>query len=374
MNTPVILLDGLSAEDALRVKEYFSRQGVEACCTQNRGVKKICYRVKWRNTPPLDFLSDFSPSSRPDSAASFDRSVLESALLDKDTKLRPLEADRQLEKRIADEKITQVTRELEDWKNRGEALRRDVQVLTEARDQLQRSLSEAQQGRAAKLPPAAPSTLPLQPAGGGEAEVLKLREEVHDLIRAKERLESALLGAKSELDAAEKQNRLFAIEREKLEHAAMSAHDGKRHAMQASEELKVQLAGMADEIKALEDARDSFEKALAQTQTQWELSRKMAAILETDRGGLERSLLQARSLYAALLKDAQSWQKKAGSLTEASGAAQQSAPEGNAADFLKAMDEARDQYRRIETECRLVRDYFERKFEEIRKTFESGQP
>ncbi len=372
-NTPVILLDGLSQEDALRVKEYFQQRGAEACVTQNREVKKICYRIKWRSAPSLDFLSNFQASSV--SPASEDKSALERALLEKDSKLRQVEADRQLEKRIADEKVIQIMRDLEDWKSKGMALRRDVQVLTEARDHLQKALLEAQQlrGEASRSPsqpvfPAAAAAPVSRPLDGG-SDTQKLREEVQELIRAKERLESQLLSARAELEASEKKNRLFAVEREKLEHAAMAAHDGRRNALEASEELKIQIQSMMDEVQSLQEARDSFEKALAQSQGQWEWTRKMALVIETDRGGLERSLLEARSLYGALLKDAQDWQQRAGSLAgetsvEKFGA---SLGSGSSPELLKALDEARDQYRRLENECRLVRDFFEKKFEEIRK-------
>lgn len=370
-NTPVILLDGLSQEDALRVKEYFQQRGAEACITQNREVKKICYRIKWRSAPSLDFLSSFQASVSP---VSEDKSALERALLEKDSRLRQVEADRQLEKRIADEKVTQIMRDLEDWKSKGMALRRDVQVLTEARDHLQKALLEAQQlrGDSAKSPAASvfaatPAPAPRPQEGGADTQ--KLREEVQELIRTKERLESQLLSARAELEASEKKNRLFAVEREKLEHAAMAAHDGRRNALEASEELKTQIQSMMDEVQSLQEARDSFEKALAQSQGQWEWTRKMALVIETDRGGLERSLLEARNLYGALLKDAQDWQQRAGSLAGETSVEKFSASFGGVSspELLKALDEARDQYRRLENECRLVRDFFEKKFEEIKK-------
>lgn len=371
-NTPVILLDGLSQEEAVRVRDYFQQKGAEACITQNREVKKICYRIKWRTPPALDFLSSFQSLPNPSSA---DTASLERALLDKDSKLRQLEADRQLEKRIADEKVTQMMRDLEDWKSKGLALRRDVQVLTEARDQLQKSLLEAQQTRGDSVKSSTPAfsaalaaSSGVRPAEGG-SETQKLREEVQELIRAKERLETQLLAARGELEAAEKKSRLFAVEREKLEHAAMSAHDGRRHALEASEELKAQIQTMTEEVQSLQEARDSFEKALAQSQSHWEWTRKMALIIETDRGGLERSLLEARNLYGALLKDAQAWQQKAGSLTQETSLETLGASLGGSSpELLKALDEARDQYRRLENECRLVRDFFEKKFDEIRKS------
>lgn len=371
-NTPVILLDGLSQEDALRVKEYFQQRGAEACITQNKEVKKICYRIKWRSAPSLDFLSSFQASINP---VSEDKSSLERALLEKDSKLRQVEADRQLEKRIADEKVTQIMRDLEDWKSKGMALRRDVQVLTEARDHLQKALLEAQQlrGDAAKSPApsvfAAPAAVPASRPAESGSDTQKLREEVQELIRTKERLEGQLLAARAELEASDKKSRLFAVEREKLEHAAMAAHDGRRNALEASEELKTQIQLMADEVQSLQEARDSFEKALAQSQGQWEWTRKMALVIETDRGGLERSLLEARNLYGALVKDAQVWQQRAGSLTDESSVEKfgASLDGGSSPELLKALDEARDQYRRLENECRLVRDFFEKKFEEIRK-------
>lgn len=363
MNTPVILLDGLTQDDAGRVKKYFLQNGAEACITQNKEVKKICYRIKWRSAPSLDFLSNFQAAV---SSGGGDKTSLERALLEKDSQLRQLEADRQLEKRIADEKTTQIMRDLEDWKSKGMALRRDVQVLTEARDHLQKTLFEAQQsqGTAKSSAPAFPSTG--TPESGPE--VQKLREEIQKLLRDRERLESQLLEVKANLESSEKKNQLFSVEREKLEHAAMSAHDGRRNALETSEELKAQIQAMTSELEALQEARDSFEKALAQSQSHWEWTRKMALVLETDRGGLERSLLEVRSLYAALLKDAQDWQQKAGSLAqETSLEALEASLGGASPELLKALDEARDQYRRLENECRLVRDFFEKKFEAIRK-------
>ncbi len=377
MSTPVILLDGLSQEEAARVRDYFQEAGAEACTSQNREVKKICYRVKWRSQPDLSFLGGFtaSPKGSGDAKGISDRTAAE-----KDAKLRQLESERQLEKRIADEKVNQIMREMEDWKSKGTALRRDVQVLTEARDQLQRSLLDAQKAletlqRGGTVKPAATlsslpeSVLQAKPGEGG-TEVLKLRQEMQDLVRTKDHLESSLAAAKAELEALEKKNRTFAVEREKLEHAAMTAHDGKRNAVEAAEELKQQIKAMSAEVEALEEARDSFEKALAQSQSGLEWTRKMTLVLETDRGGLERSLIEVRSLYAALLKDAESWKERAGTLShETSLAALESTLAGGsgaAPELLKALKEAREQYQRLENECRLVRDFFEKKFEAIR--------
>ncbi len=378
MSTPVILLDGLSQEEASRVRSYFQQGGAEACISQNREVKKICYRVKWRSQPDLSFLGGFNPAQKSEGA---EKSSADRALLEKDAKLRQLETDRQLEKRIADEKVNQIMREMEEWKSKGTALRRDVQVLTEARDQMQKALTEAhqalealQKGGAAK-PLSTFSSLPeasLQAkTGDAGGETQKLRQEIVDLTRSKERLESSLLTTRAELEASEKRNRAFAMEREKLEHAAMSAHDGKRNAVEAAEELKLQIKAMTAEVEALEEARDSFEKALAQSQSGLEWTRKMAIVLEIDRGGLERSLIEIRALYSALLKDTQSWRERAGSLSqESSLAALETAVAGGGAspELLKALDEAREQYRRLENECRLVRDFFEKKFEAIRNT------
>ena len=55
-NTPIILLDHLPHEQANRIKEYFSENGVEVMLTQDSFYKRRCYRTVWPTMPNLESI------------------------------------------------------------------------------------------------------------------------------------------------------------------------------------------------------------------------------------------------------------------------------------------------------------------------------
>ncbi len=55
-NTPIILLDHLPHEQASKIKDYFSDQGVEVSLTNDSFYKRRCYRTVWPAIPNLDSI------------------------------------------------------------------------------------------------------------------------------------------------------------------------------------------------------------------------------------------------------------------------------------------------------------------------------
>src|SRR3989338_563068 len=55
-NTPIILLDNLSREQAVQVKRYFQAAGAEIMLTNDTFLKRKCYRTVWPEPPSLSFL------------------------------------------------------------------------------------------------------------------------------------------------------------------------------------------------------------------------------------------------------------------------------------------------------------------------------
>ncbi|MBI3307163.1 MAG: hypothetical protein HYZ84_05090 [Candidatus Omnitrophica bacterium] len=58
-NTPIILLDNLTKDDAVRVKKYFQPTGAEIMLTNDLFLKRKCYRTVWPDTPTLSFLEEW---------------------------------------------------------------------------------------------------------------------------------------------------------------------------------------------------------------------------------------------------------------------------------------------------------------------------
>ncbi len=68
-NTPIILLDNLTQQVAVQVKEYFRSTGAEMVLTSDVFVKRKCYRTVWPNEPNLSFLRDWNRAPKPSESA-----------------------------------------------------------------------------------------------------------------------------------------------------------------------------------------------------------------------------------------------------------------------------------------------------------------
>ncbi len=67
-NTPIILLDHLPHEQASKVKDFFSDQGVDIALSNDNFYKRRCYRTVWPATPNIDTIIKPALGSQPSSS------------------------------------------------------------------------------------------------------------------------------------------------------------------------------------------------------------------------------------------------------------------------------------------------------------------
>lgn len=65
-NTPIVLLDQISLETAEKIREHFSKAGVDCSATNDILQKRKCFRAIWPQTPDLSRFLESSPKNSPE--------------------------------------------------------------------------------------------------------------------------------------------------------------------------------------------------------------------------------------------------------------------------------------------------------------------
>lgn len=165
---PIILVDHLTKEKAEALREFFAAAGGELRLTNDRALKRKCFRVQWQEEPNLDFLTPEKPADnmplshreKPlsrDAAGAGGSSEPRGSLWSEvgraggspasesppQKMMKPAKIY-ELEIRQLEEKLSAVTAELTASKEQLARLNQDFQAVSKIKEELAKSLEETQ--------------------------------------------------------------------------------------------------------------------------------------------------------------------------------------------------------------------------------------
>lgn len=313
-NTPIILLDNLTRNDAVRVKHYFQSTGAEIMLTNDIFLKRKCYRTVWPDPPSLSFLEGWQAAKQEREEMPAEELAVEEALQEIQSLApnpaaaagkAPVREEKESFPSLPQDERDRLMREADRWKREGISYQAEAARLRQEIDSLRRESDRVQKERTAMGRP------PTSHDDGARPR----EKEIHDLQTLLNNAEEKYEGLKEEY----RQVRILMDE--KLAQAGRRAEEEIaknteiRRKMESSEKLRQELAeavGRAEEktVSAKEEYRrsqalmaDKLSQAVKQIE-QLSLRNSETAekidILDRTRKELEQELGPQRDKYRAL--------------------------------------------------------------------------
>lgn len=156
-NTPIILLDNLTRQDAIKVQQYFQQVGAEIMLTNDTFHKRKCYRTVWPEPPSLSFIHK-PPAAEESLSHGTQRDQEENEALDVERALEEIHSmgvesatrsPQQSPSASFSEEQECRHEEIEKWKKEAFLQQAEVTRLRQEMEQLKRECLNAQQSRSA---------------------------------------------------------------------------------------------------------------------------------------------------------------------------------------------------------------------------------
>ncbi|MBI3313118.1 MAG: hypothetical protein HYZ83_02650 [Candidatus Omnitrophica bacterium] len=153
-NTPIILLDNLTRDDAVRVKHYFQSSGAEIMLTNDIFHKRKCYRTVWPDPPSLSFLEDWKEVKAGREEAPAEELAVEEALQEIQSlsmnaaDKMPVREERESFSSSSQEERERLIRDADRWKRESTSYQAEVVRLRQELDHMRRELDKIQKERA----------------------------------------------------------------------------------------------------------------------------------------------------------------------------------------------------------------------------------
>ena len=265
-NCPVNLVDHLTKENALRLKEYFQKAGAELTVTNDRAVKMKHFCIKWQEAPNLDFLPEISAKDTP----------LELSF--HSTKETP--ASYPIPK-IVEEPASQKKTPSWDFQQ----LEKDIEQTLAAASRVPEKISSTPAKSNHELEDKI-SDLTLE-LGSSQIEISQLKEEAKQLTEAKTDFARLLLESRKELESA--QIRITELEALRGDETKVFETLKAQYQLATAqlEDYRTKSAPLQDEIRGLMQLKNILEKSLIECQNSLDKQQALLTSMEAEKAELK---------------------------------------------------------------------------------------
>ncbi|MCM8775503.1 MAG: hypothetical protein NC930_04035 [Candidatus Omnitrophica bacterium] len=390
VRSPIVLVDNLTGPVASQIKAYFQDSGVDVRLTNDRSVKKRCYRIQWPEAAVLSFLEKFkspilqtseqmpeeteaggtkeSGETSGDSISSQDylekikrefEQTFQEIPREQPEKPIPIHV---MEMRHLEEKLSSVTAELSSATAELAGIRAEL-------NQAQSALSESQ------------------------AKVDHMSGELQTLTQSKEATEQSLMEAQRELKMLRKLTSMLESDKAELTKSLDEIRGHSQGAASELEEARAKIAVLTQECQLLKEAKAGLERSSEESRRELETAWKLKSGLEADKAELVKALAEAREQRRMAADELDECKAKLVGLTEGVRALvkmkedfertlQESQRELETArqktnefdkmkiELTRALVHAREQSMKLEDKCKLAWDYFDKTTKTLKEQLE----